>query len=102
GPPNDIERPFPTKTALQGFQIFLREAGRIYGLLPRERERGLLGRRESRPVALRQTARSVGDVVRFQARDREQHLTVAHSVEAVQRAGNDPKQRFLQDAILED
>ena len=35
-----------------------------------------------------------------EARDREQHLAVAHSVEAVDGAGDDPEKALFEDPIL--
>jgi len=74
--------------------------GRLLGLLVGEVESDAFGGGEAGPVAAGQPAKAFLQGLIIKARDREQHLAMPHSVEAVQRPRHDPEQALLEDAIL--
>src|SRR5262245_8349228 len=93
-PPGDIDgalRPVVVDQLLKP----LRQAVRAARRLPGESEGGTLGGAETRPVAPRQLARVAVPRLLVQARDREQHLTVPHSVERLLLAGEHPEHAGL-------
>src|SRR4029077_5910750 len=59
-----------------------------------------LGSRKLRQVPTRELGASFGNLVIVEARDREQHFGMAHSVETLQAPCNDPEQSFLEHAVL--
>ena len=70
------------------------------GLLPGEEEGGAIARGEGRPVARGEPPGPFFECFLVEARDREQHFAVAHSVEAMDRPGHDPEQALLEDPVL--
>src|SRR5207244_11888293 len=86
--------------ARQLSNILGRDRPRLARLLARETEGDALRRRERRPVPFGQAPRSLQHLFFVQARDREQHFAVAHSVEALQRPRHDPEQALLEDPVL--
>src|SRR5262245_44302051 len=79
----------PAEMPLQFLDVRITDR-RAQSLLAREHERRFL--RWSRPWSVsRQATGGCSDLVRFHPRDREEHLAVAHSVEALERLGHHPE-----------
>src|SRR5262245_17768123 len=89
-PPEHVYCSIRTELGREVLELLLRHSRRLQ--LAREGESSLLLRAEARPVALRQASRPLGDRFLIQARDREQHFTMAHSVERSLRARHHPEQ----------
>src|SRR2546427_4584446 len=86
--------------ARQLTDVIRADCPRLTRLFAREAEGDALGRRKTRPIAFGQSPRPLQHPFFVQARDREQHLAVAHSVETLQRARHDPEEALLKDAAL--
>src|SRR5262249_46230609 len=99
-PPHDIDCPLAPKMIDEHLKISRRDRAGVVGLFPREREGGTLGGREAGPVSAAQALAKSRDGVLAQARDRELHLGVAHSVKTVDVVRHQPENVLLKKRIL--
>ena len=99
-PPEDVEGAFRPEVIDQPLHVLGRDRPGLLGLFPGEQERGPIAGRERRPVPAGQPPCPFIECRLVEARDREQHFAVAHSVEAMDRAGHDPEQALLEDPVL--
>src|ERR1700722_1922157 len=100
GPPDDVECPLTAKVCGQPRHVIRFDGPRFLRLFAREVEGSAIRRTEGGPVARGEKTSAISDFRFVQARDREQHFAVAHSVEAVQAARHDPELQLLEGAVL--
>src|SRR5262245_44985417 len=92
GPPENVDGSFRSEKMDQISYVAVTYRPRRLGLLAREFERQAIAWRERRPIATGQSACPFRDGFVVQARDREQHFRVTHSIITMNRARDDPKQ----------
>src|SRR5262245_36266179 len=99
-PPDDIESTGQPEASNELVQIFACDRPRRARLLAREEVSDSFGGGKIRPVCPGQLLATLGDFLVFEARDREQHFGMTHSVKTLQAPRNDPEERLFEDAVL--
>ena len=99
-PEEDVEGTFRPEVIDQPLHVVRGDRPGFLGLFASEQERGAIAWGKGRPVPAGQPPCPFIECQLVEARDREQHFAVAHSVKAMDRAGHDPEQALLEDPVL--
>jgi hypothetical protein len=99
-PPDDVEGAFLPEVIRQPAHVVDVDRPGLLGLFASEKKRGPIAGRKGRPVPAGQLPCPFIECRLVEARDREQHFAVPHSVKAMDRASHDPEQALFEDLVL--